>query len=59
MYYIVFIKRVDIREMGREKLNYVDNMMKRGPEGSTNRAYSCRFLFMLFLIQPPVTLLFS
>ena len=26
--YIVFIKRVDMREMGREKLDYVDNMVE-------------------------------
>ena len=46
MYDIVFIKRVDIREMGHEKLNYVDDMMNRDSEGSTNQC-----LFMLFLIQ--------
>ena len=55
MYYIVFIKRVDKREMGREKLNYVDNMMNRCPEGSTYQAYSCCFLLRLsfLLIKEP------
>ena len=32
-----------MREMGRKKLDYVDNMMNRGPEGSKNQAYSCCF----------------
>ena len=51
MYDIVFIKRVDIREMGHEKLNYVDDMMKRDSEGSTNQClfilFKFRFSFLL------------
>ena len=58
MYDIVFIKRVDIREMGHEKLNYVDDMMNRDSEGSTNQCLFMLFLIQIFILIKQRTLLF-